>query len=220
MNILMKMIFLILTANTTNAREFPIQARLFLGNTHISSDKFNNEIENANFNKIEKTNHMGAEITFPWRNYFSGGLRFTKRTFGDVDQISASSSENLVNGTQETYLFLGRMLLSRSSFYRLDIVVGIGGSNTLVKFKNDTGESELAKNETNDWYATPYGIYGASFGLGFNKVFLYTEIGVEINKVDGFKKSGTVNLDSNELDLGGRYVLVGIMFDSVGTSSK
>jgi hypothetical protein len=131
------------------------------------------------------------------------------------EAVPDPSTDYVAKLSQDSVVALIRVPFVKSDFFRVDAFGGVGGSNTTFKIKTASQDGELTRREGNDWLATPYFSYGGSIAVGYKRVFLAVEAGVETNKVDGFKRKGTINDNVQTIDLGGGYFLVGLVFDGV-----
>ncbi len=195
-----------------------VQGRVFIANTNINPTNVNDNITNEGLKKLDKTMNFGVEITFPALKFFEAGMRYTHRQF-DADPTNSATSYQ-AKGTQESILLLARVPIIKASMFRFDVFGGVGGNNTKLSIKSSAYDGELTKTAASDWFATPYYSAGASAGFGFHNVYLYAEGGYEYNKVNNFKKSGTVNPNINTLDLRGNYFMIGLMFDGIKGFTK
>jgi hypothetical protein len=213
-------IFLILNTPQIFAKDFLVQGRIFIANTKVSPDELNTALGNDGLEKIDKTNNLGVEITFPTFKYFEPGMRYTRRTFSAEENPSTSLTDYEASGTQNSILFLGRVPLFRSPFFRFDVFGGVGGNNTTINYKTAASDGKLSRSASGDWLATPYYATGASVGMGFKNIYLTIEGGYEANKVNKLQKSGTVVPNISTLNLSGSYFMIGLMFDGVRGFNK
>lgn len=202
------------------AKEFPVQARLFLGSTGVSPDNVNQIIELQGLKEIDRVNKYGLEITYPVMSYLDVGIRYTK-IFGNFDEkTSDPSTPYEAKLDQDTVLLVARVPLLKNDFLRVDAFGGFGGSNTSLKIKTGGQDGELSKKASTGWFASPYSAVGASLSVGFKWVYVVFEGGVDTNKVDSFSRSGSVSSSINTLDLSGSYFTLGLMFDKIPGFTK
>ncbi len=197
------------------ATEFPVQARLFAGATAIKPEALNTEMTAQGLKNMETLTQVGVEITYPALPYVNLGFRYSRRLATQDETNSDAATEYLASLNQDSLLALVRLTVLKSDFFRLDAFAGAGGSNTSYKIKTASQDGELTRREGNDWFATPYFSYGGSVAVGYKWVFLALEAGFESNKVDGFKRVGTVNDNVQAIDLSGSYVLLALVFDGI-----
>ncbi|MGZ3788169.1 MAG: hypothetical protein ACXVLQ_06575 [Bacteriovorax sp.] len=209
-------VLVVLSVQSSFAKDLFVQGRLFIANTNVQKiDNLNTAITNEGLKKIDKTTNFGVEITFPTFRFLEPGMRYTRRTFSADENPSNSLTNYEANGTQDSILFLARVPFIRTSFFRFDFFGGIGGNNTSLKIKTATSDGELSRAAAGDWFATPYYAAGSSLGFGFKNILLYAEGGYEANKVNKLQKSGSIGSNVSSLDLSGRYFMIGIMFDGI-----
>ncbi|HEX7673747.1 MAG TPA: hypothetical protein VF412_06225 [Bdellovibrio sp.] len=199
----------------------PVQARLFIGTTNASPSNVNDTLSSQSLQKINGVTQAGLEITYPLLSHLDVGVRYTKRFATNEESPSNPSTDYYSKLDQDSVLLVARVPVIKNDFFRLDGFAGFGGSNTTLTIKTATQDGELTRKATDGWLATPYTAAGASMAFGFKHFFLVFEGGVESNKVDGFKQSGTVPSGISTLDLSGGYFTIGLMFDGVpGTIGK
>jgi hypothetical protein len=205
---------------TFAADEFPVQARLFLGNTGINPDNLNDSIEPQGLKKMEMLNQFGLEITYPVMSYLNVGVRYTKRTQTAIEDPDNSGTDYSAKLDQDSLLLVARAPFLKTDIFRLDAFVGAGGSNTTLKVKTAGQDGELTKSAGDGWAASPYAAAGIAASVGYKWIYFTAEVGYESNKVEGFKRSGSVDDDINSLDLSGSYFVIGLMFDGIPGSFK
>ncbi len=202
------------------AKEFPVQARLFAGNSAADPKDLNDELTAQSLDQMKKITFFGAEATYVAARYLNVGFRYTKRMV-DVDEVgSGIGTDYSARLDQDSVMAIARLPVIRTKFFFIDAFGGVGGTNTTFKIKSATQDGELSKREANDWFARPVLAYGGSFGLGYDKFFIAGEVGMENNKVDGFKRSGTVNNNVEVIDLTGSYFMISLIFNGVPASRK
>lgn len=209
------------TANSATAKEIPVQGRLFIGQLGIDPKNTNETLEAEGLKKFDSINRMGIDITYPLYKYLDVGMRYTKR-LGEVEENPASSATDYkARIDQDSIMFLARVPFYQTDIIKLDAFAGVGGSNTTMTVKTGSIDGEYTRKESNDWVATPIAAAGASFAIGYKQFYLVIEGGIETNKVDSLKRSGTTSASIDTLDLSGSYFSVGLMFDGVpGTVGK
>ncbi|MNL54974.1 hypothetical protein D3C87_1783510 [compost metagenome] len=118
-------------------------------------------------------------------------------------------------------MFLARVPFYKTDIIKLDAFAGVGGSNTTMTVKTGSMDGEYTRKESGDWVATPIAAAGMSFAIGYKQFYFVVEGGIESNKVDSLKRSGTTSASIDTLDLSGSYFSVGLLFDGVpGTVGK
>lgn len=197
------------------AAEVPVEARLFAGATLIEPTALNTEMTAQNLKTFETLNQYGVEMTYAALKYFNFGLRYSRRMVEQDERVTDVATEYFGRLNQDAVLALARISFLKTTFLRLDVFGGAGGSNTTFKIKTATQDGELKRRNDSDWFATPVYAYGASIGVGYKQVFLAVEAGVETNKVDNFKREGTVSTNVQPMDLGGNYVLLALIIDGI-----
>jgi len=193
------------------------QARLFLGLTKTTPTELNTELTAQGLKNVESNGQGGLEITFPTFSYLNLGLRYTKRWTSQEEQSSTANGSN-ANISQDVADFIARGSILKSDVLRIDAVVGAGGSNTKYDIKTASQDGSLEKNGTP--FATVHALAGVSLALGKGKFYFVVEAGYEMNKVDGFTQSGTINNNVGKIDLSGTYATVGLMFDGIPVFNK
>lgn len=210
----------LLQSNVAQAKEILVQARLFVGSTSINPDNLNDSIEADGLEKMEGMTHLGVEITYPVLKYLDVGARYTKK-YEDSEESPANPATNYsAELSQDAYLLIARVPITRSDSFRLDVFAGVGGTNTNLKLKTISQNGELTKGIGNSWYSSPYAAAGVSMAMGFKKIYVVFEGGYEHNKVDGFKRSGNPSANIDDLDLSGGYFTIGLMFDGIPGTTK
>lgn len=203
------------SVHTAWAKEIPVQGRLFAGVYSIDPKNVNETIEAQGLKKMDSINRLGVEITYPLHRFLDVGMRYTKRIAGVEENPEDSNTDYTARVDQDSVMFLARVPLVKSDIFYFDIYAGVGGSNTTLTVKTATQNGDFQRRASGDWFATPYAAAGASFAVGYKKVYLIFEGGIETNKVDGFTRSGTASTSIDTLDLSGSYFSVGLMFDGV-----
>ncbi|WP_374028904.1 hypothetical protein [Bdellovibrio bacteriovorus] len=206
--------------NVSHAKEFPVQARLFAGNSKVDPKNVNEVIEAQGLKKIDSVSRYGVEITYPAMKYLDVGVRYTK-ILGDVEENPASSATDYsAKVDQDALLLLARVPLYRNDVVRFDGFAGVGGTNTKLKVRTASQDGEFTKSAGEGWAASPYTAVGGSLSIGYKKFYFVVEGGIENNKVDGFDRSGSASASIDTLDLSGSYFSVGIMFNGISGSIK
>ncbi len=202
------------------ATDFIGQGRLFLGSTTIKPDDLNQEMTAQGLKEFSGIGKYGVEITYPVMKHLDVGINYSHRNVFSEEMVpnSTTNYEGVID--QDTVLLVARAPLYKTNSVRFDIFGGLGGSNTSFKIRSTAQNGELTRKEGGDWFASVATAFGASVGVGYNNVYFIIEGGIETNKVDSFKRSGTVNTNVDAIDLSGSYVMVGLMFDGIKTFTK
>lgn len=216
------MIVLVLVSSieAANADEFPVQGRVFAGVTSVDPSNMNQELRAQNLQEFKSISKFGAEITFPVASYLNVGIGYAKRYMSKDETDSSPSTDYQALINQDAVLLLARVPFIKTDIFRADVFAGVGGSNTTLTIKTASQDGELTKREGNDWFASLYASYGASVAVGYKNVYFIVEGGFESNKVDSFKRNGTINGNIQTVDLSGPYVMVGLMFDGIPAHSR
>lgn len=203
-----------------HSAEFPAQARLFIGSTSADPDNLNQEMTAQGLRKFSSIGKYGVEITYPVMKSLNVGINYSRRYLSqdETDSNTTTNYEGVIN--QDAVLLLARAQLYKTSFMLADVFAGVGGTNTTFSMRSASQDGELTRRESGDWFASPVTAFGASVAFGFNNVYFFVEGGVESNKVDSFKRSGTINNNIQTINLSGNYVTVGILFDGIKATSK
>ena len=195
------------------------QARLFLGSTQIAPTELNTELTAQGLKKTDLNNLFGMEITFPFSDKLNSGLRYAKRIISEGGDANGSLTTGYRGALdQDVAAFVGRYAFYKTEGVRLDVVLGIGGSNTNYKIKTATQDGSLTK--TGSPFATLYSMGGISIAIGHGKYHFILEAGYDSQKVDGFEKAGNINNNVSSVDLSGPYLTIGLMFDGIPISMK
>lgn len=213
-------IFMVFQTDLVFASNFPVTARFFIGQTKVDPVNLNTEMTAQSLKKIDAVSQLGLEATYSVFKYLDFGIRYTKRYVNQDELTNNPATDYHGQIDQDSVLLLARVPFFRTNIVRADIFGGVGGSNTTFKIKTATQDGELTRRESNDWFATPYASFGASVGIGYKKFFLVAEGGLETNKVNKFKRTGTVNTNIDNIDLSGSYFTIGLMFDGLSASKK
>jgi hypothetical protein len=194
------------------------QARLFLGSTVVSPSELNASLDSQGMRTINLNNQFGLEINFPLGDYFHYGLRYSRRIVSQDEASSNPSTDYKTDMTQDVAAGVFRLSFLRNDYLRMDAVVGIGGSNTDAKIKTASQDGELKKSGSP--FGTLYSMAGLSLGVGKGKYFFLIEAGYEQQKVDGFKRTGTIDSSIQNINLSGEYFTIGFMFDGIPIFTK
>lgn len=209
-----------LAPSLATAKDFPVQARLFAGTSTADPKDLNEELRAQSLDEMTKINFLGVEATYVAARFLNVGFRYTKRLI-DVDEVgSGFGTDYSARLDQDSVMAIARLPVIRTKFFFIDAFGGYGGTNTTFKIKSATQDGELSKREADDWFARPVLAYGGSFGIGYDKFFIAGEVGMENNKVDGFKRSGTVNNNVEVIDLSGSYFMISLIFNGVTASKR
>ncbi|WP_148278753.1 hypothetical protein [Bdellovibrio bacteriovorus] len=211
---------LILTA-TASAVEIPVQARLFAGMTPVAPGPLNDNLVTQNMKKIEGVTQLGVEITYPVMKYLDVGARYAKKLADSEENPADPNTDYTAKLDQDAFLLMARVPFVRTDIYRIDGFAGVGGTNTKVTMKSAAQNGDYSKSVGDNWYASPYAAAGISLALGYKRFYFVFEGGIEHNKIEDLKRSGTVSSSVDSLDLSGSYFTVGLMFDGIpGTVGK
>jgi hypothetical protein len=217
------LVFLLLTSffsSSSWAAKSP-QGRLFAGSTAVEPNAVNDEVTGNGLKKISATLLVGMEATYPVLNWMDLGLRYTKNQVSRDEDPSDPLLAHKVFINQDLLMGVARFPIVKSEILRFDAFGGFGGATTTLKLHTSTQRGELDRKEAGDFFNTPVSAFGASLAFGYKKFFLFVEGGSLLNKVEGFKSSGTINDNIQTIDLSGPYALVGIAFmDSSGLTNK
>lgn len=214
------LVVVILWSESSLAFEFPAQARVFAGVTGVDPVNLNQELAAQGLQEFSAVSKLGVEITYPLARYLDVGINYTKRYLAkdEADSNPATPYQALIN--QDSVMLVARVPFLKTDVVRLDVFGGVGGSNTTLSLKTATQDGELTRRESNDWFASPYAAYGASVAVGYKKFYFVLEGGMELNKVDSFKRTGTVNDNIQTIDLSGSYVSVGLLINGISATAK
>lgn len=210
----------LLLSHTASAKEFPAQARLFVGVTSVDPTNVNETTEAQGLQKIDKSTQLGVEITYPLMSYLNVGIRYSKRIISLDENPSNEATDYYVKADQDALLLLARVPFAKSDTFRADVFAGVGGTNSTLKIKTASQDGELTSSAGEGWANSPYAAAGISAAVGFKQFFLVIEGGYEYNKVSSFKRSGTASSAIDAMDLSGGYVTIGLMFDGITASSR
>ncbi|MCM2321827.1 MAG: hypothetical protein NDJ90_01035 [Oligoflexia bacterium] len=200
-------------------KSFPAQGRLFVGNTVVRPTELNREMTAQGLDTFNGLTSFGVEITYPALRFLDLGMRYTRRL--GMEYVSGGNS-TLHYGAigQNAILLLARVPFLRTSVFKFDIFAGAGGTNTTLEMKTPSLDGKLSKVGPAEWFAAPTWSYGASAGLGYKKFYFFVEGGFERNVITKMASSGTMTGNVGTLDLSGRYVMLGLLFDGISASRK
>ena len=202
------------------ADEFPAQARLFIGSTNVNPTNLNQEMTAQGLKEFTTAGKLGVEITYPLKSWVNVGMRYNMRNFFQ-DETNSTDVTNFEGSIkQDEVILLARLPVYKSEYVKVDVFAGVGGSNTTFKLRTLTQDGELSRKEANDWFAAVTSAAGVSAAVGYQNYFFVIEAGIESNKVDSFKRTGTINNNIQNIDLSGSYVTVGVLFDGIKATSK
>lgn len=204
-------ILLLLFTQTSFGAEKMGQARLFFGSTQVKPKSLNTELTAQGIKNVDLNNQAGVEITFPTADKLNLGLRYTKRLISQDDSVATTDYKAEIN--QDVAALVARFAFLKTDIFRLDAVIGVGGSNTTYKLKTATQDGGLSKTGTP--FATLYSTAGVSLALGKGKFYFVLEGGMDSQKAESFERTGTINNSVNEIDLSGAYFNIGLMFDGI-----
>lgn len=218
-NIMLTILFIVLfNYYTANGAERSGQARLFLGSTQVKPTELNTELTAQGLKNADLNNQFGVEITFPLTEKFNGGLRYVKHLISQDEANGSAVTDFKIQLDQDAALFVGRYAFYKTDIIKVDAVLGVGGSNTTYTIKTATQDGSLTKKGSP--FATLDSLAGASVAIGQGKYYFILEAGYEIQKIDGFAQSGTINNNVKTIDLSGPYLTIGFMFDGIPISMK
>ena len=205
-------------AYTASGAERMGQARLFLGSAQIKPTELNTELSAQGLKNADLNNQFGVEITFPFSDNLNGGLRYAKHLISQDEANGSSATDYHMTLDQDVAALVGRYAFFKTEIIRLDVVLGVGGSNTTYEIKTATQNGSLTK--TGSPFATLYSLGGISMAIGHGNYHFILESGYESQKADGFEKTGTINNNVSSIDLSGPYLTIGFMFDGIPISMK
>lgn len=202
---------LTLAVEKTHSAEKSGQARLFFGSTQVAPKNLNTELTAQGIKNVDLNNQAGVEITFPTTDKLNLGIRYTKRLISQDDSVAATDFKAEIN--QDVAALVARYAFLKTDVVRLEVVAGVGGSNTTYTLKSATQDGGLSK--TGSPFATLYSTAGISLALGKGKFYFVLEGGMDSQKVESLERTGTMNNNVNEIDLSGAYFNIGVMFDGI-----
>jgi hypothetical protein len=203
------------TANSSFAADtFQASARLFASLVWPSTAELNAEMRNQGLKEYTAFGKVGVEMTVPF-SIFDVGLNYATRYLEQDELVSDPNTSYHAAFNQNMFQLVARLPFLKTDYIRMDVFAGVGGSNTSLSVYTASQNGELSRKESNDWFASLYSSYGASVGVGYKNFYIYVEGGYDSNKIDGFKRTGTINNNIQTIDLSGMYGTLGIMFDGV-----
>ncbi|MCM2279600.1 MAG: hypothetical protein NDJ89_16115 [Oligoflexia bacterium] len=202
-----------------DSKSFPAQGRLFIGNTMIHPDELNNEMTAQGLNTFNGLTGFGVEITYPALRFLDLGMRYTRHLAMEYESAGNSTLYYGAIG-QNAILLLARVPFLRTSVFKFDVFGGVGGTNTSFELKTASVDGKLTKTGPAEWFAAPIWSYGASAGVGYKQFCFFVEGGFERNVVRKLESFGTMTGNVGTLDLSGRYVMLGLLFDGITASSR
>lgn len=211
------MLMLVLSKTANAAKEFPAQLRLFAGALAADPKDVNEELEANSLKKFDTITMFGGEISRPLAKHFEMGLRYSVRIGSQDELVSSELTDYRANLNQEVYSLIARVPIVKSSIVRFDAWGAYGGSNTSLKIKTATYEGAVEKKSDSSWVAAPHSMFGASLAIGFSRVYIVIEGGMENNKIKSLKRTGTINSNIEEIDLSGGFVNIGLLIDGMAT---
>lgn len=191
------------------------QARLFLGSTQTKPTELNTELTAQGLKNVTLNNTFGVEITFPTMQYLQLGLRYSHHLIGQDEDPADANTDYKAELVQDTMMGIARVPFYKSDYVQADIFVGVGASlssNYTIKTASQDGKLTHS--------TAPNAAAGASLSLGYKQYFFMMEAGYEMNKLDKFTSSGTINSNITAMDLSGSYFLIGFMFDGIPIFKK
>lgn len=200
--------------------DFPVQARFTVGSTSVDPQNVNQTLEAQSLKKIDGITQFGVEATYSLVSFLDVGLRYTKRVANNQEFSLSANTDYGAKMEQESMLLLARFPIVKTDILRLDAFAGFGGSNTTLTIRSASQNGDFTSRAAAGWFSTPYAAYGASAAIGYKKVYFVVEGGIESNKVDNFKTSGSVSSSINTLDLSGSYFSIGLLVDGIPGSFK
>jgi len=176
---------------SSNAKEFPAQGRLFAGYQQIAPSNINADLVFAGLKSVDALYHGGVEITYPLHPLLNVGLRYSHR-LAYAEENPSTSATNFFGGIrQDVMLGVLRINAIKSKIFRLDGFAGIGAGNSRFVIKTADQDGTLSAASALDWFASPIYGGGISAGVGFDKFFLYVEGVYEKNDVTRLQKVGS-----------------------------
>lgn len=217
---LLTIVSLIIPTQFAQAKEFPVNARFFVGGTPVAPKDLNDSVEPQGIKKIDLVTTYGLEATYPVLSMVDVGVRYTKKMVNNEEDPIDLNTEYSTKIDQDAVLLLARVPFVKTGILRVDAFAGVGGTNTTVKVKTASQDGELTKKAGTGWFAAPYAAAGVSAAAGYKNIYFVVEGGFESNKVDSFDRSGTVSASIKDLDLSGTYFTIGLMIDGLPGSTK
>jgi hypothetical protein len=207
-----------------SAKPQEINGRVFGGGVNVSPDEVNTELKDDGLKKISTTLLLGIEGSYPVLSWLELGVRYAKNQVNRDEDPSDPDHGYKVYASQDMLMLMARFPIVKSNFFIFDIFGGYGGVSTVLKIEDASQSGELSRNSPSDVFRTGVHTYGASMSVGWKSFFLFVEGGVLGDKVDAFKRTGTIRGEIQKLDLSGTYGMVGFLFNgglaNAGGSSK
>lgn len=212
---LMPLALCLFTSQAVFAKDIPVQGRLFIGSTSADPKNVNESVTPQGIKKIDSASQYGVEVTYPLMKYLNVGARYTKRLINNEEDPADGSTDYSAKVDQDSVLLMARVPFVKSDLMMVDAFAGVGGTNTSLKIKTSGQNGELSRKASEGWFSNPYAAAGASVSVGYKQIFIVLEGGYEMNKVDGFSRTGSINSSVDTLDLSGSYITLGIVLDGV-----
>lgn len=212
--------FALLFTTPVFAAEFPVQARLFAGVNFVDPKNVNETTEPQGLQKIDKSNQIGVEITYPVASYLNIGIRYSKRIVSLDENPSNEATDYYVKVDQDALLLMARAPFAKTETFKADVFAGVGGTNSTLKIKTASQDGELTSSAGEGWAQSPYAAAGLSAAVGYKQFFFVMEAGYEYNKVSSFKRSGTVSSAIDTMDLSGGYFTIGFLLDGIPGTTR
>jgi hypothetical protein len=201
-----------------NAKDVPVRARVFLGASNGNLSNVNTELKALGLDELETIPIGGAEITYTVLPIFEVGLNYVKKQ--NVRTTSGVGIDYQSEFDQSVFLAIARFQIVKTSFLRLDVFAGAGGSNTVLKITSATQTGELSKRDDKEFVASFASRYGASVAAGYKGFYLFVEGGYESNKVDSLTRTGNLSSNISSIDMSGPYGFLGLLIDAPDITRK
>ena len=197
----------------------PISGRVFIGASDGDLTNVNNELQALGLEEFGSIPMYGAEITYAVLPVLEVGLNYVKKQ--NIRETSGGAGTDYkAEFDQDVFLAVARVPFFKTSFLRLDVFGGIGGSNTTLNINSATQSGEITKSDDSEFVASVASRYGLSVSVGYKGVYFFVEGGYENNKVDSLKRTGTLSDNISFIDMSGPYGFVGLQFDSPKITKK
>lgn len=204
---------MIADAHAGDIRGAPVQARVFVGTGDVDPEDLNTELSAEGLKTVKAFPYWGAEAVFTPLRFLHFGIRYQRRSIDREEETGGAATFYAAQLRQDSVMGTLRIPVIKTALIRADAFAGYGGANTTLKLTTATQDGELSRKDDSGWFKSTVSAYGASVAIGWRAVYLVVEAGVETNKVDEFKRTGTVNNNIQEIDLSGSFVTVGLLFD-------
>lgn len=211
---------IMLPASFAMAKDFPVQGRLFIGSASVDPSDVNTEFTAQSLENFDNVTQYGVEMLYPVSKLLEVGLRYTKRYVHQEEDPENPATDYYGQIDQDSAMAIVRVPFIHAGIFRADVFAGFGGTNTTLKIKTATQDGKLTKKDSGSWFASTCSSFGASAAIGYKQFYFYVEGEVDSNKVDGFKRSGTINNNIDAIDLSGSYFTVGFLFAGISASKK